>query len=310
MKKKLLICDAKNYSPALIRKLSLSYTVVKKNFKNQKEFINFLADNKNSVYVIFITIGFYIDDKLVKKNQKNLKYIVSPTTGTEHINILTKNIKIITLLNIRSKIQNIKSTSEFTWGLIISLCRGIYEASKYFKSKDYLRENYLGNDLNGKTILIIGFGRIGKHINDYAKVFGLKVLKYDKKYKQTKAKLYQLLRLADIVTIHMSLNKFSKNFFDKKCFKNMKINSYFINTSRGEIVDEKQLLHYLKNRIIKAAALDVINNEIKERRNMTNKLINYANNNDNLILTPHIGGATHESFFKTRLSLINYFLNE
>ena len=108
----------------------------------------------------------------------------------------------------------------------------------------------------------------------------------------------------------MSLNKFNKNFFDKKCFKNLKINSYFINTSRGEIVDEKQLLYYLKNRIIKAAALDVINNEIKERRNMTNKLINYANNNDNLILTPHIGGATHESFFKTRLSLINYFLNE
>ena len=90
----------------------------------------------------------------------------------------------------------------------------------------------------------------------------------------------------------------------------MKINSYFINTSRGEIVDEKQLLHYLKNRIIKAAALDVINNEIKERKNMSNKLVNYANNNNNLILTPHIGGATYESFYKTRYSLINYFINE
>lgn len=310
MKKKLLICDAKNYSPILIKKLSLSYIVVKKNFKNQKEFINFLAENKNSIYVIFITIGFYIDDKLVKKYQKNLKHIISPTTGTEHINISNKDIKIITLLSIRSKIQKIKSTSEFTWGLIINLCRGIHNASKYFKKKNYLRENFLGNDLNGKTILIIGFGRIGKHINDYAKVFGLKVLRYDKKYKQTKSKLYKLLRLADIVTIHMSLNKFNKKFFDEKCFKNMKKNSYFINTSRGELVDEKHLLLSLKNKIIKAAALDVINNEIKERKNMSNKLVNYANNNDNLILTPHIGGATYESFFKTRYSLINSFLNE
>ena len=90
----------------------------------------------------------------------------------------------------------------------------------------------------------------------------------------------------------------------------MKKNSYFINTSRGELVDEKHLLLSLKNKIIKAAALDVINNEIKERKNMSNKLVNYANNNDNLILTPHIGGATYESFFKTRYSLINSFLNE
>ena len=65
----------------------------------------------------------------------------------------------------------------------------------------------------------------------------------------------------------------------------MKVNSYFVNTSRGELVDEKQLLLSLKNKIIKAAALDVINNEIKERKNMKNKLIKYANNNNNLILT-------------------------
>ena len=310
-KKKLLICDEKNYSSILIKKLSLSYTVIKKNFNDQKEFINFLAENKNSIYIIFITIGFYIDDKLVNKYQKNLKYIISPTTGTEHINIINKNIKIITLLSIKSKIQNIKSTSEFTWGLIINLCRGIYNASNYFKKKkNYSRENFIGSDLNGKTILIIGLGRIGKHINDYAKVFGLKVLRYDKKYKQTKTKLYKLLRSADIVTIHMNLNKSNKNFFDKKCFKNMKINSFFINTSRGELVDENQLLLSLKKKIIKAAALDVINNEIKERKNMSNKLVNYANNNENLILTPHIGGATYESFFRTRISLINYFLNE
>ena len=135
MKKKLLICDSKNYSPALLRKLSKSYKIIKKNFKNQKEFINFLSINKNSIYVIFITIGFYIDDKLVNKYQKNLTHIISPTTGTDHIKILNKNIKLITLLSIRSKIQNIKSTSELTWGLIINLCRGIYDASTYFKKK-------------------------------------------------------------------------------------------------------------------------------------------------------------------------------
>ena len=68
----------KNYSPALLRKLSKSYKIIKKNFKNQKEFINFLSINKNSIYVIFITIGFLsIDDKLVNKYQKNLTHIIS-----------------------------------------------------------------------------------------------------------------------------------------------------------------------------------------------------------------------------------------
>ena len=77
MKKKLLICDSKNYSPALLRKLSKSYKIIKKNFKNQKEFINFLSINKNSIYVIFITIGFYIDDKLLNKYQKINTYHIS-----------------------------------------------------------------------------------------------------------------------------------------------------------------------------------------------------------------------------------------
>ena len=310
MKKKLLICDSKNYPPILLKKLSLIYNVVQKNFKNQKSFMKFLSKNNNSFSVIFITIGFYLDDELVDKYQKCLKCILSPTTGQNHINIKKKTIKIITLLNIKFKIKNIKSTSELTWGLLISLCRGIQEATTYFQNKNFIRENFLGNDLNGKTILIVGYGRIGRHIYQYAKVFGLKILKYDKKFNNTKVQLYKMLRISDIVTIHMSLNNTNINFFDKKCFKNMKKNSFFINTSRGELIDEKELLHHLKNKTLKGAAIDVISNEINERTNMNNKLIKYANKNKNLILTPHIGGATYESFFKTRQSLIEYFLNE
>ena len=90
----------------------------------------------------------------------------------------------------------------------------------------------------------------------------------------------------------------------------MKNNSYFINTSRGELIDEKTLLNSLRNKNLGGAALDVLTNENQINSNSNHPLINYAKKNTNLIITPHIGGATSESFKLTRTQLIDNFLND
>ena len=310
MKKTLLICDYKNYTKKDLEKLSSKFYVIKKHFKDKKEFFIYLKKFPNSIDILFITIGFLITDSLVKKFQKKLNIIFSPTTGKNHIKITNKEIQIITLLNIKNKIKKIQSTSELTWGLILNLTRKIIPASKRNFLKKLNREKYIGNDLLGKTILIIGYGRIGKQLSKFAKAFGMKIKIFELQFNQSKKYLYKLLSISDIVVLSINYNHKNNKYFDNKCFTNMKKNSYFINTSRGELVDEKALLYSLRKKDLGGAALDVLTNENQINSKSNHPLINYSKKNTNLIITPHIGGATFESFKKTRTCLIDNFLND
>ena len=310
MKKTLLICDYKNYSEEDLAKLSNKFNVIKKHFKENQELLIYLKKFPNSIDILFITIGFLITDSMVKKFQKKLNIIFSPTTGKNHIKITNKKIKVITLLNIKDKIKRIQSTSELTWGLILNLTRKIIPASKRNFLKKLNREKYIGSDLLGKTILIIGYGRIGKQLSKFAIAFGMKIKIFEIKYNQSKKHLYNLLSISDIVVICINFNNNNKKYFDYKCFSKMKNNSYFINTSRGELIDEKTLLNSLRNKNLGGAALDVLTNENQINSNSNHPLINYAKKNTNLIITPHIGGATSESFKLTRTQLIDNFLND
>ena len=310
MKKTLLICDYKNYSKEDLAKLSNKFNVIKKHFKENQELLIYLKKFPNSIDILFITIGFLITDSMVKKFQKKLNIIFSPTTGKNHIKITNKKIKVISLLNIKDKIKRIQSTSELTWGLILNLTRKIIPASKRNFLKKLNREKYIGSDLLGKTILIIGYGRIGKQLSKFAIAFGMKIKIFEIKYNQSKKHLYNLLSISDIVVICINFNNNNKKYFDYKCFSKMKNNSYFINISRGELIDEKTLLNSLRNKNLGGAALDVLTNENQINSNSNHPLINYAKKNTNLIITPHIGGATSESFKLTRTQLIDNFLND
>ena len=133
---------------------------------------------------------------------------------------------------------------------------------------------------------------------------------FDIKYKKTKKYIYELLKSSDIVVLCINSTNKNIKYFNRKCFSKMKKNSYFINTARGELIDEKALLLSLINKNLAGAALDVLTNESQIDISSNHPLINYAKKNTNLIITPHIGGATHESFKKTRGELINNFLND
>ena len=184
----------------------------------------------------------------------------------------------------------------------MSAFRNLVSGTQVVKSGNWRdQEQYIrGNELYKKTIGIIGFGRIGENVHNYSKAFGMKVIAYDpfkiKKLKKLKiyANLNQLLNNADIVAVCVHLNNQTRLMCNDNFFKQMKKNSIFVNTSRGEIVKESSLIMALKSKKIKFAAADVIQNEQKIDLSK-NKLIRYSKENNNLIITPHMAGLTYES---------------
>ena len=249
--------------------------------------------------------------KLNSKNLENcskLKFIVSPTTGTSHIDIeyCKKNkIKILSLKNIPKKINNIRSTSELTLFLIIALTRNLYLAeSNYNKTGPKDRIKYRGRELSCLTIGIIGGGRIGGHLIEYLKSFQSKVIIYDiddrvrSKYREIFcSSLHELIKESDVISINADLNKTSENLISKEELNLMK-GKYLVNTSRAEIINKKYLIEALERNFLRGFATDVFWDE----QNLTNydeELLSLKRAKKNIILTPHLGGCTIDAMNKT-----------
>lgn len=277
----------------------------KKLLKENFDYIEVFSKNDlnkeiDDAHFILIRIEKFKLTSGILKRAKKLIAIGTNTTGLDHIDQNYCNrmdIKVFNLYSKRNKLNKISASSEYTWGLIMSLVRKIpYGNSNFLRKIE--RINFMGHQLSNKTIGIIGMGRNGKNIYRYAKAFKMNILtwdKYKKNYNNNESDLKKLLRLSDIVTIHIPLNEENKFFFDKSKFNLMKKNSYFINTSRGNIVDEKYLFISLKKKLIAGAAIDVMGTFFSKKNNLL-KLSEYMKKNTNLIITPHIAGVTRESW--------------
>ena len=253
-------------------------------------------------------------DREVFERARQLKAIVTATTGLNHIDLNAARENGVTVLSLRGEIgflQNVTATAELTWGLILCLVRRIPWAHDHVLSNGWDRDRFKGRELKDKAIGIIGFGRLGKIVAEYARAFRMTVWVCDPYVKRTSdwvrlSPLHEVLAAADIVSLHVPLNEETRNFFGAKEFSLMRPGAYFVNTSRGEVVDESALLQALRSGQLAGAALDVLANETSKSPKwlMQNEPKRYAQTHDNLILTPHIGGATHESMEETEIFIV------
>ena len=261
--------------------------------------------------VYFSTLNFRFDRAFIDK-AINLKIVVSPSTGTDHLDkayLLEKGIKLFDLSKEFEVINSFSATSELAFTLLLSLNRRFIPAIRSVKTENnWGRETYTGFQLLNKTIGIIGMGRLGNISARIAKGFGMKViyndiLKIDSKCGQ-QVKLDFLCQNADFITIHVHLTDLTKNLINKIHFNLMKQNSILINTSRGGLVNETDLLDALVNKKIASAGLDMIDGEWIDDK-LSHPLIKYSLENENLLITPHIGGATFESIYGARIFMAN-----
>ena len=265
--------------------------------------------------VVWLRLGYKFHDELFNGNLK-CKIIVCPATGIDHLNpkICKKNdIKIISLKNESSFLKEVRSTAELTLLLTLSLLRKIRPILSDISQGKFNRDNFRGNDLDGKIVGVIGLGRLGKIVSDLYSSFGCKIIGFDIKkkidFKYTKAStIEELVEKADIITIHVDLNEESINLIDKRLFLKMNPNVILINTSRSPIINSKDLIFSLKNNIIAGAALDVVDDELNFGTD--NLFYDAYTKYENLIITPHIGGNTFESFKKTERFIYNKLIKE
>jgi D-3-phosphoglycerate dehydrogenase / 2-oxoglutarate reductase len=270
----------------------------------------------NHYEIVILSIGSFFDSKCFQL-QKKLNFLVSPTTGLNHIDLISakkNNVKIISLKGEYDFLSNIKSTAEHTWALLLSVIKKVNLASSLTSSGIWDRDKILPNDeLDNKNLGIIGFGRLAKIVLKYAEAFNMKVFandiddeKFDLDHLKYKHSLRTVLTKSDYLLLMISYKESNINFMNSEKFSIMKDQSFFINTSRGEMVNENDLLENLKSGKLKGAALDVLHNDSNWSQNIegSHDLIKYSKEHNNLIITPHIGGYGNDSIRKTRIFIV------
>jgi D-3-phosphoglycerate dehydrogenase len=243
----------------------------------------------------------FIDKKLITK-AKNLKCITTASTGTNHIDIeflKKKKIKLISLTQEYPTIKKITSTAEHALALTLAQTRNVIEAANSVKKNEWNYLNFIGRQISNLNVGVIGYGRLGKYYTKYCVALKSKVFIYDP-YKEAKNKnikqvknVKEIFKKCDIISLHIHANSKNKNLINHSLLKFAKKELLLINTSRGEIVNEKDLLFFLKKNSKAKYATDVISNEIDGKKK--NKLINMYKKNSQILITPHIGGMTHEA---------------
>lgn len=291
--------------------------------------VNFLSNNeleeilsqrglsleKDDPEVIIVNPG---TDKFLDESYfssfKRLKYVASPSTGTNHIdlNYLTRRgIKAFCLLNDKKSLKNIHASAEFTWIHIMNLQRKFLDATRSIEQWRSDENELLlrSNELYGKSIGIVGMGRIGSKIAKYAKAFGLDIFYYDPYVTETetpatKVNSLSSLSSCDIISINCSLNGETRSMIDFGLWDNLKAGTVVVNTSRGEVVNEDYIVHLVNNNQIMFGA-DVLHNEQNIERLKESPIYKMSKVCDKVVLTPHVAGATKESQTKALVTVLD-----
>jgi phosphoglycerate dehydrogenase-like enzyme len=230
--------------------------------------------------------------KKIISNLKNLKLIITSGMRNRSIDFLTAKDKKILVCGTDS---NSNSTAELTWALILGLARNLREEAENMYQGYW--QTTLGYELKDKTLGIIGLGKIGAQVSKVALAFGMNVIAWSENIKFTIAKANQalavtkeeLLKKSDFITIHTVLSDRTKNLITKKDFELMKETAFLINTSRGSIVNEFDLVEALEKNIIAGAGLDVYDIEPLPENHKLRFL-------PNALLLPHLGYVTKENY--------------
>ncbi len=247
-------------------------------------------------------------DREVFDAAPRLRFVITNTTGLNHIDLEEaerRGVRVISLRGEADFLKEVRATAELTVGLLLALVRHLPAAHAHVCDGGWNRDLFRGNELYGKTAGIVGYGRLGRIVARYLQAFDMRVLACGPHLKQSEVEpgvevvdLGTLLSQSDVVSLHASLTSENRGFFGSEQFAAMRARSWFINTARGELVDETARLDGLTSGHLAGAALDVLCDE-RSGGMGNNPLVEYARGHDNLILAPHVGGNTAESLEKT-----------
>ncbi len=276
-----------------------------------------LLENVSEYHGLFIGLRNIVDREVLARAEQ-LRCIVTPTTGLNHIDMAFAEAKGVTVLSLRGEtefLSTVSATAELAWGMLLALVRKIPAANQSVMAGEWARDNFYGNELRGRTLGILGFGRLGRMLCAYGQAFGMKVLTHDIRPVSVvdveSVGLTELLERSDVISVNLALNDASRGMLGREEFSHVKQGAFLLNTARGEILDEDALLEGLVTGRLAGAAIDVMAGETSGNQSWLkdSKLHAYARDHSNLLITPHIGGVTYESVEKTNRFIIQKLAN-
>jgi len=247
---------------------------------------------------------YKIDKELLEGT--NIKLINTCSTGMNHIDqeyCKENNIEIYSLTRDMDLINDLPSTSELAFGLMLSLLRKIPESKHHTLNYQWDYTQFMGRQVKDLKIGIIGYGRLGKMMEGYCKAFGAETFIYDPYVNISQTSLEQMFQGCDVISLHVHVTDETKYMISSKLLGLSKKGLYLINTSRGEIVNEKDIVDALSINKLTGYGADVIENEFDELSK--SPIIKAMNEGKNIIVTPHTGGMTIEGQTKAYKWAIN-----
>ena len=246
----------------------------------------------------------------VLSNRPRCRILATAVTGLSHIDLeacAERGVRVISLHGETEFLKEVRATAELTLAVTLALLRRIPETVASVQAGRWDRDAFRGRELFGKTVGIVGVGRLGSLAAGLFRAFGCQVLGYDTRsdfpdaLARRTGSLDELLAASDIVSIHVELNSSTHGLIGAREMDCMRPGAFLVNTSRGGVLDEQALLHALKSGRLGGAALDVLASEPDVSPD--NQLITFSRQSPRLLIVPHIGGNTVESFAKTEVFL-------
>ncbi len=282
----------------LLKKEGFKLSIITEDESDREDFFNNIEDADAVISLINQKFNPYVIEKM-----KKCKIIANYGVGFNNIDVQYAKEKGIIVTNTPDVLTD--STADLTLALVLGCARKITEAEAFVREGKFLGwqpQLFLGTELKNKIFGIIGAGRIGTAAAIRAYSFGMKIIYYSKKEnkllkkvaKAKKVSLNSLLEKADFISLHVPLTSETYHLLNKEKLSLIKPAGVLINTARGEIVDEQELIELLKKKKISAAGFDVFENE----PNLNPDLFKL----DNVLLLPHIGSATIEA--RTNMALL------
>ena len=239
----------------------------------------------------------------ILENCSNLKVIGRAGVGVDNVDIEVATKNKILVMN--TPLGNLEATAELTVGLMFSLYRHIHLANSSTHEGKWEKSKFMGTELKGKTLGIVGFGNIGQRVAEICNVIGMRILTNSnsasddvlKSLSAKKVSTEELLSSSDVLSLHTKLNDHTSNMLNKETIATMKKSSVIINCARGGLINESDLKDALNNDVIAGAAIDVYETEPATENVMFGA--------KNLLLTPHLGASSKEAQSNVAIDVAN-----
>lgn len=276
-----------------------------------------LLDRVSWATALVVRLRHRVDEELLGR-APGLKVVSTAATGLDHVDLEAARRRGVTVLSLKGEtefLDTVHATAEHAWALLLALARRIPWAHRHAATEPWDRDRFRGRELAGRALGVLGVGRIGRRVARYGAAFGMRVAGCDPSPAEWPSGVDRLpdpetlARRSDVLSVHVPLTPATRGIVSARVLAALPRGALLVNTSRGDVVDEDALAAALKSGALGGAALDVLAGETEDGGpDRDGGILSLARARTDVLVTPHVGGATLESMARTEVFMARKLL--